>query len=88
MNSDELENQQRPGCLYLGALMKRQKGGPEDDARKNLVDRGMKENSSMILRRFPTHVAVGLQRTEWTGSACREKSRHGIEEKTTFCNDW
>ena len=44
MNSDELENQQQPGCLYLEALMKRQKGGPEDDARENLVDRGMKEN--------------------------------------------
>ena len=45
-------------------------------------------NSSMILRRFPTHVAVGLQRTELTGSVCREKSCHGIEAKTTFCNDW
>ena len=43
MNSDELENQQRPGRPYLRALIKRQKGGPEDDARENLVDRGMKE---------------------------------------------
>ena len=45
--------------------MKRYKGGPEDDARENLVDRGMKENSSMILRRFPTHVAVGCNEPNW-----------------------
>ena len=44
--------------------------------------------SSMNLRRYPTYVAVGSQRTELTGSACREKSCHGKEAKTTFCNDW
>ena len=41
-------------------------------------------NSSMILRRFPTHVAVGLQRTELTGSAYREKSCHGDRSKDDF----
>ena len=45
--------------------MKRHKGGPEDDARENLVDRGRKENSSMILRRFPTYVAVGCNEPNW-----------------------
>ena len=45
MNSDELQNQRQPGCLYLGPLMKRQKGGPEDDAREQLVNPGMKETT-------------------------------------------